>query len=90
VSFEDDARVTPDGVAIRRLRREHGWSRRELVGAIARASERATGVPDTVSLSLLKGIEESNEPVTYAVLCRVAAGLDCDPMAVVATEAAQD
>ena len=77
----DDARpVTPDGLRIRRLRRERGWSRRDCVEAIARASERASGLPASVSPDLLKHVEESNEPVAYSTLCRIAAGLDCEPV----------
>ncbi len=83
MSFDERDAVVPDGGAIRRLRREQGWSRREFLFAIARASERATGVPTTLSLSVLKGIEETNEPVAYGVVCRVAGGLDCEPLELV-------
>ena len=57
---------------------------RELVGAIARASRAATGVEETIPPSLLAGIEESNEPVPYDVLCLIAAGLDCNPIELLA------
>lgn len=78
--FDDETGVTPDGITIRRLRRRRGWSRRDFVGAIARASERATGLAETIPASLLQGIEESNEAISYETLCLVAAGLDCDPI----------
>lgn len=78
--FDGDARVVPDGVQIRGLRREHGWSRRTLVARIAEASIRATGLRETISVSQLGGIEEVNEPIPYAMLCLVAAGLDRNPV----------
>jgi len=80
VSYEPDSPVVPDGLAIRRRRRRRGWSRRGLVAAIAAAAERETGVAETISLNLLQGIEEKGEVIPYAKLCRVAAGLDCDPV----------
>jgi transcriptional regulator with XRE-family HTH domain len=75
--------VTPDGVAIRRMRRARAWSRRRLVRAIGDACSRESGRWQTISINLLEGIEEINEPIPYATLCRVAAGLDCDPIALV-------
>jgi hypothetical protein len=81
--FDDGSRVVPDGLGIRRRRRRRGWSPRALVRAIAEASVRESGLPDTVSLSLLAGMEEANEAVSYATVCRVAAGLDCNPMELV-------
>lgn len=78
--FDDEAVVVPDGGRVRLLRHRRGWSRRELVAAIARASERATGLGDTISLNLLAGIEETNEPVPYATLRLLASGLDCEPV----------
>lgn len=77
--FDDARPVVPDGLRIRRLRRERGWSRRECVAAIARASERASGRPETLSPERLKHVEETNEPLPYSLLCLVAAGLDCEP-----------
>ncbi len=86
-AFDDDRRrVVPDGLTIRRRRRRRGWSRRDLVAAIARASESATGRPDTIPPSLLQGVEEENEPVAYAVLCLIAAGLDCTPVEILGDE----
>ena len=82
-AFDDDAVVSPDGGRVRLLRHRRGWSRRELVEAIARASERATGLRDTITLSVLAGIEEMDEPVRYATLRLVATGLDCEPVELV-------
>jgi len=79
-AFDDDADVVPDGGRVRLLRHRRGWSRRELCEAVARASERATGLRDTVSLNLLSGIEENDEPVPFATLRLIAAGLDCEPV----------
>ncbi len=79
-SFDDNEPVLPDGVAIRRLRRGRGWSRRDFVRAIAEASVRASGRRETISVNQLEGIEEGNERVDYDVLCRVAAGLNADPV----------
>jgi len=79
-SFDDDARVRPDGLTIRRLRRQRGWSRGELAAAIERRSREATGRVESVSRNLLQGIEEANERVPYATLCLVSLGLDCNPV----------
>ena len=82
-AFDDDQEVTPDGTAIRRMRRRQGWSRRAFVRIVADVSFRESGLRETVSINLLEGMEEANEPVPYAVLCRVAAGLDADPVTLV-------
>jgi len=81
--YEDQSPVVPDGTAIRRMRRRRGWSRRTLVSAIAEASFRASGLRDSVSVNVLGCMEEANEPVPYASLCLVAAGLDCNPIEIV-------
>ena len=81
--FADRARVVPDGGGIHRRRRERGWSQRDLVRAICRAHERATGRHATFNLNLLQHVEEENEPVEYATVVLVAAGLDCDPVELV-------
>jgi transcriptional regulator with XRE-family HTH domain len=78
--YDDVQPVHPDGLAIRRLRRERGWSRRDLLEAIAGAALRETGVRETISPNLLEGIEEANEPIPYSTLCRIASGLDCEPI----------
>jgi hypothetical protein len=75
-----ERRVRPDGNEVRRRRHERGWSPRDLVDAIRETSRAATGLPATISPDLLRGIEEENEPVPYATLCMVAAGLGCDPI----------
>jgi hypothetical protein len=85
-AFDDDAFVGPDGGRVRLLRHRRGWSRRELIEAIARANERASGLRETISLSLLGGIEEADEPVPFATLRLIAAGLDCEPVELVRTE----
>jgi hypothetical protein len=81
--FGDRARVVPDGVGIRRRRRERGWSQRDLVRSICDAQERATGKRIAFNLNLLQHVEEENEAVEYATVVLVAAGLDCDPVELV-------
>lgn len=81
--FDDDQTITPDGTAIRRMRRRRGLSRRAFVRVVADAAFRESGLRETISINLLEGIEEANEPVPYAVLCRVASGLDADPVILV-------
>ena len=83
MSFGDEAPITPDGRRIQRMRRARGWSRRALLDAIAEASVRESGLRQTVSPDLLEGIEEANERVPYPTLCRIAAGLDCNPVELV-------
>jgi transcriptional regulator with XRE-family HTH domain len=78
--YDDLRPVHPDGLAIRRLRRERGWSRRDLLEAIAEAALRETGIRETISPNLLEGIEEANESIPYSTLCRIASGLDCEPI----------
>ena len=85
-SFDDDAVVTPNGMAIRRMRRREGWSRRAFVQRMADVSVRESGLRKTITVNLLEGIEEANERVPYETLCRVAAGLDADPVGLVADE----
>jgi len=82
--YEDGRPLRPDGLAIRRLRRDRGWSRRDLLEAIAEATLRETGVRETISSNLLEGIEEGDEPIPYSTLCRIASGLDCEPVELVA------
>jgi hypothetical protein len=79
--LDDDRRlVVPDGLSVRRRRHDLGLSPRELVAAIGRASQVATGRRETITPDLLKGVEERNEPIPYATLRLVARGLDCDPV----------
>jgi len=79
-TFDDDQIVTPDGTAIRRMRRQRGLSRRDFVRHMGDVNVRESGLRETISVNLLEGIEEANERVPYATLCRVAAGLDADPV----------
>ncbi len=65
------------------MRHEQGWSRREFIDAISSASERASGIPETITPNILIGIEEHNEPIPYSTLCLIADGLDCDPADIV-------
>jgi transcriptional regulator with XRE-family HTH domain len=78
--YDDRRPIRPDGPAIRRLRRDRGWSRRELLGAIAEATLRETGVRETISANLLEAVEEQGEAIPYSTLCRIASGLDCEPV----------
>lgn len=72
--------VRPDGREVRRRRHDRGWSPRQLVAAIRRASEAASGLPSTLTPNELQGIEEEDEPIPYSTLCLLAAGLECDPV----------
>lgn len=83
MSFDDEQPVVPDGLQIRGLRRARGWSRRVLVRAISDATFRESGLRQTITPNLLEGIEETNEPVPYSVLCLIATGLDRNPVELV-------
>jgi transcriptional regulator with XRE-family HTH domain len=78
--YEDGRPIRPDGLAIRRLRRDRGWSRRDLLVAIAEATLRETGIRETISANQLERIEEGKETIPYSTLCRIASGLDCEPV----------
>jgi transcriptional regulator with XRE-family HTH domain len=78
--YDDERPIRPDGLAIRRMRRDRGWSRRNLLEAIAEATQRATGIRQTISPNLLEGIEEGIDTIPYSTLCRIASGLDCEPV----------
>lgn len=81
--MEDDDRtrkVRPAGLVVRRKRHERGWPPRQLISAIAEASQRASGLRETITPEKLSRIEERNEPIAYDTLCLLAAGLDCDPV----------
>jgi hypothetical protein len=80
MTSEQEDRVRPNGQQVRRLRHEQGWSPRDLVAAIAEASERATGIRTSITPSLLSGVEEKWEIIPYETLCLIADGLDCDPV----------
>ncbi|MBS1105296.1 MAG: hypothetical protein H6Q91_798 [Deltaproteobacteria bacterium] len=81
VSNDEDTRlVRPDGLSIRGLRHERGWSARDLAAAISTAECRATGRPVAIATRVLLGVEERNAPISYATLCLIAAGFDCNPI----------
>jgi transcriptional regulator with XRE-family HTH domain len=81
--YDEGRWVRPDGLAIRRIRRDRGWSRRDLIDAIAESALRATGIRETISQNLLEAIEEGSEAIPYSTLCRIAAGLDREPVELV-------
>jgi len=87
---DDETLVTPDGLSVRRRRHDLSLSLRDLVEAIAAAQERATGLRDTITPSLLSGIEERAERVPWATLRLVASGLDCDPVDILGHDAEPD
>ncbi len=84
---EDQRLVRPDGLAIRGLRHERGWSPRDLAAAITAAEYRATGRPVTIAPRVLLSVEERNAAVPYATLCLIAAGLDCNPIEILRDDA---
>lgn len=82
---DDDQRlVRPDGLSVRRRRHDLSFSPRDLVDAIGEASLLATGMPDTITPTLLQGVEERQERIPYATLRMIAGGLDCDPVDILA------
>ena len=84
----DDARpVRPDGLAVRGRRHALGWSVRDLIDAIGAAQEAATGLRETLAPTLLSSIEERDVAIPYATLRLIAAGLDCNPIELVAENA---
>jgi hypothetical protein len=83
----DDARaVRPDGLVIRGRRHARGWSKRDLVDAIADAHERETGLRETIAPALLTAVEERGQRIPFATLRLIAAGLDCNPVELLAVE----
>ena len=87
---EDERLVRPDGLAIRGRRHRLAWSPRDLVDAIGHARARESGVRESITPDLLLGIEEENEPIPYATLCLVAAGLDCNPIDILGADPADE
>ena len=66
--------TSPDGLSIRRLCHDQGWSKRLLVKAIAEASFIAEGQRTTITPNLLRGIEEHDELIPFQTLRLVAGG----------------
>ena len=81
-----DRLVQPDGLAVRRRRHDHGWSPRELVGAIENAAFNASGLRNTLTPNQIEAIEERAERIPYASLLLLADGLDCDPVDLLAAK----
>ena len=88
--FDDGDEVRPDGLTVRRLRHDRGWSPRSLVDEIARARFAATGLRETITPNLLAAIEERDEAVPYATLCLLSDALDCDPIDLVRLDQRDD
>ena len=86
MTIDETESVRPDGLTVRRMCHARGWSAREMVDAIAVDCERATGIRDTITPNLLKGIEEHNEAVSYATLRLVADGFGCDPVEILSSK----
>ena len=80
MQHEDERLVRPDGLAIRGLRHTRGWSLRDLSAAISEAHESATGLPVRLAPRLLSSVEERNALISYATLCWIGSGLDCNPV----------
>jgi len=87
---DDETPVRTDGLAMRGRRHARGWSLRDLVEAIGDASERETGLRETLTPNVLRSMEERNARVPFATLRLVAAGLDCNPVELVAGESEEE
>jgi len=87
--FDDDARVRPDGLGVRRRRRALGLSRADLVDRIERRSREASGRAEALSRNLLRAIEEESERVPYRVLVLLSLGLGCNPVELLLEERAE-
>jgi transcriptional regulator with XRE-family HTH domain len=81
---DDDHPVRPDGLAIRGRRHARGWSLRDLIDAIGDAEEAATGLRARLAPALLSAVEERDAPIPFATLRRIAAGLECNPIELLA------
>lgn len=90
MKFDEDRSVRPDGLSVRRMRHDRGWSSREMVNAVAAACERATGLRETITPNVLKAIEEHNETISYATLCLIADGFGCDPVDILPAPGSED
>jgi len=76
--------VLLDGLSVRRRRHAHGWSPRDLVVAIERASFHSSGQRRSLSPNQIEAIEERAERIPYALVLLLADGLDCDPVDLIA------
>lgn len=76
--------VRLNGLEVRRRRHEHGWSPRDLVGAIAQACFEASGLRRTLTPNQIQAIEEREESIRYDDLLLLADGLACDPSDLIA------
>ncbi len=76
--------VLLDGLSVRRRRHARGWSPRDLVVEIERASLAATGLKRTLSPNQIEAIEERAERIPYEQVLLLAGGLDCDPIDLIA------
>ena len=81
---DDQRRVHLDGLVVRRMRHDHGWSPRDLVAAIETACFDASGLRRTLTPNQIQAIEERAERVSWDELCLLADGLGCDPIDLVA------
>ena len=90
MNFDEDRAVRPDGLSVRRMRHDRGWSTRDMVNAVAEACERATGLRETITPNVLKAVEEHNESIPYATLCLIADGFGDDPVDILPAEHPED
>ena len=60
---------------------------RDLIDAIGNAEEAATGLRASVAPALLSAVEERDASIPFATLRLIAAGLDCNPIELVAEAA---
>jgi transcriptional regulator with XRE-family HTH domain len=88
--YDDDAPIRPDGLTVRRLRHERGWSPRTLIDEVERCALAATGLRRSLTPNLLSAIEERDEAVPYATLCLVSDAFDCDPITLVRVDQRDD
>lgn len=82
----DGGPVRPDGLAIRGRRHARGWSLRDLAEAIGDATERERGLRESLTPSVLRAVEEQGARIPFATLRLIAAGLDCNPVDLLAAD----
>ena len=76
--------VLADGLAVRRRRHDRGWSPRQLVLEIERASFESSGLRRTLTPNQIEAVEERAERISYDDLLLLADGLGCDPADLIA------